>query len=47
MQGQMGWIVLPDLFIWDVGSMLYQLIKPGAKSDNNLIDESYSNKPPA
>lgn len=26
--------------------MLYQLIEPGAKSDNNLIDENSSNKHP-
>lgn len=41
----MGWVVLPGLFISVVGSMLYQLIEPGAKSEN-LIDESCFNKQP-
>lgn len=41
----MGWVVLPGLFIRVVGSMLYQLIEPGAKS-KNLIDESCFNKQP-
>lgn len=41
----MGRVVLPGLFIRVVGSMLYQLIEPGAKS-KNLIDESCFNKQP-